>query len=129
MNPTGNKQSDFLFNFDSVVGDVVVLTEGVFDAIKASEVIPAVASFGKSLSRRQIGMLNGFRRVVFYWDLDAYPQVESYAERIQAECYVVTHCDGKDAGERTRDENEELLKNSVPVDSVVYQMFKMKHFS
>ena len=85
------------------------------------------SSFG--LSRRQIEMLNAFRRVVFYWDLDAYPQVESYAEKIQAECYVVLHSDGKDAGERTQEENAELLKNSVPVNSVVYQMFKMEHLS
>jgi len=129
LNPMGNKQSDFLFNLDSVDGDVVVLTEGVFDAIKASEVVPSVASFGKSLSSRQIGMLNGFKKVIFYWDFDAYPQVEKYVRKIQAECHVVLHSDGKDAGERTNGENEELLKNSVPVDSVVYQMFKMEHLS
>jgi hypothetical protein len=129
LNPMGNKQSDFLFNLDSVKDDVVVLTEGVFDAIKVSEIVPSVASFGKSLSRRQIEMLNGFKTVVFYWDLDAYPQVEKYARRIQAECHVVLHSDGKDAGARTNRENEELLKNSVPVDSVVYQMFKMEYLS
>mgnify|MGYP006398596015 FL=1 len=129
LNPIGNKQSDFLFNLDSVDGDTIVLTEGVFDAIKAAEVAPAVASFGKSLSRRQISMLNGFKKVIFYWDFDAYPQVEKYARKIQAECYVVLHSDGRDAGERTCEENEELLKNSVSVDSVVYQMFKMEHLS
>ena len=129
LNPTGNKQSDFLFNLESVTGDTIVLTEGVFDAIKSSEIAPSVASFGKSLSSRQIGMLNGFKKVIFYWDADAYPQVEKYVRRIQAECYVVLHFDGKDAGERTTGENEELLKNSVPVDSVVYQMFKMEHLS
>ena len=83
LNPKGNKQSDFLYNYDSIKGDTVVLVEGVFDAIHNSQVAPTVASFGKSLSNRQINLLNGFRRVIFYWDLDAYPQVEKYNRRIQ----------------------------------------------
>ena len=39
LNPTGNKQSDFLFNFNPQITDTVVVTEGVFDAISASRVL------------------------------------------------------------------------------------------
>ena len=127
LNPKGNKQSDFLYNYDSIKGDTVVLVEGVFDAIHNSQVAPTVASFGKSLSNRQINLLNGFRRVIFYWDLDAYPQVEKYNRRIQSECLAVLHTDGKDAAERTMEENKNLLQGSIPIDSVEYQMFKLEH--
>ena len=129
LNPTGNKQSDFFFNFDDVDGDFIVVTEGVFDAISVSKVTPAVASFGKSLSRRQISMLNQFEKVIFYWDKDAYPQVENYCKKIQAECFVVLHSDGKDAGERSAEQNFELMRGAVPIDSVAYQMFKLEYFS
>ena len=93
LNPKGNKQSDFLFNIDSVCSDSVVLTEGVFDSISASLVTPSVASFGKSLSARQMSMLNAFKTVVFYWDKDAYPQAEKYAAELQSDCLVVLHAD------------------------------------
>lgn len=127
LNPIGNKQSDFLFNFDNINSDEIILTEGVFDAISASEVAPSVASFGKSLSSRQIELLNGFKRVVFYWDRDAYPQVESYAPKLQGECWVALHADGEDAGSRTSEENKRLIEFSALVGSVEYEMFKLTH--
>ena len=125
LNPIGNKQSDFLFNYDRVGSDTVVLTEGVFDAISASAVLPAVASFGKSLSQRQIGLLNRFKNVIFYWDKDAYPQAEKYAKILQSSCGVVIHSDGKDAGSRTEAENRALLSQISTFDSVDYEMFKL----
>ena len=125
LNPKGNKQSDFLFNWDSVSADTVVLTEGVFDAIGAGEVAPSVASFGKSLSARQMSLLNSFKRVVFYWDLDAYPQAERYASGLQSDCLVVLHSDGKDAGSRNFKENKTLIESAVRFDSVDYEMFKL----
>jgi DNA primase len=129
LNPQGNKQSDFLYNAGNVKGETVVLTEGVFDAISASRCYPAVASFGKSLSSRQIDLLNCFKLVVFYWDVDAYPQAEKYAQRIQAECVCVLHADGKDAGSRSQQENQRLLDAAVPFGSVPYEMFKLMNLS
>jgi len=125
LNPKGNKQSDFLFNWGAAGSEQVVLTEGVFDAISAGEVSYSVASFGKSLSERQISLLNGFKRVIFYWDLDAYPQAERYAEVLQSDCLVVLHCDGKDAGSRSFQENKSLIESAVRFDSVDYEMFKL----
>ena len=125
LNPQGNKQSDFLYNLDNVKGSTVVLTEGVFDAISVARDAPAVASFGKSLSSRQIDVLNTFKSVVFYWDADAYPQAEKYSDRIQADCLCVLHADGKDAGSRSREENTRLLNAATPFGSVAYEMFKL----
>jgi|19_taG_2_1085344.scaffolds.fasta_scaffold33706_3 DNA primase len=125
LNPLGNKQSDFLFNLDSINSDNVVLTEGVFDAISASLVFPAVASFGKSLSKRQLNILNSFKTVMFYWDKDAYPQAERYADSLQSDCSVVLHSDGKDAGSRSYEENKNLMGSAVKFNSVDYSMFKL----
>jgi DNA primase len=125
LNPTGNKQSDFLYNYDAIGTDTVVVTEGVFDAISASLVAPAVASFGKSLSERQVSFLNSVKNVIFYWDKDAYPQVEMYVKKIQGTCRVVCHADGKDAGSRTYEENKRLITSAVPLGSVEYEMFKL----
>jgi hypothetical protein len=125
LNPQGNKQSDFLYNLDNVQGSRVVLTEGVFDAISVARDVGAVASFGKSLSARQIDLLNRFKSVVFYWDVDAYPQAEKYSERIQADCLCVLHADGKDAGSRSQAENTRLLNAATPFGSVSYEMFKL----
>ncbi len=125
LNPTGNKQSDFLFNFNPQITDTVVVTEGVFDAISASRVLPAVATFGKSLSSRQIELLNKIKTVIFYWDADAYPQVEKYVDKIQSSCRVVCHNDGKDAGSRTFLENKALIESAVSLGSVDYEMFKL----
>lgn len=125
LNPTGNKQSDFLYNYDAIGTDTVVVTEGVFDAISAAQVAPAVASFGKSLSARQVAFLNGVKNVIFYWDKDAYPQVEQYVKKIQGTCRVVCHADGKDAGSRTYEENKRLINSAVSLGSVEYEMFKL----
>ena len=129
LNPMGNKQSDFLFNFDNVEVDTVVLTEGVFDAISVSRSFPSVASFGKSLSKRQIRLLNRFKSVIFYWDRDAYPQAEKYASLLQSECRVVLHADGEDAGSRSNEENNKLLSSAVHFNSVDYEMFKLLQLS
>lgn len=127
LNPIGNKQSDFLFNLDSVDSNTVVLTEGVFDAIKTNSIYPSVASFGKSLSRRQIDLLNRFKKVIFYWDRDAYPQAERYAREIQAECVTVLHPDGMDAGARDAAESKRLIGESVHFDSAAYQLFRSEN--
>ena len=93
LNPTGTKQSDFLFNYDRVDSDWVVVTEGVFDAINVSTVAPVVASFGKKLSKAQISLLSKFKKVIFYWDKDAYPSVDQHARKVSASCYTVLHPD------------------------------------
>ena len=125
LNPIGNKQSDFLFNYDYIESNCVVLTEGVFDAVRISSDFPAVASFGKSLSSRQIKLLDEFKLVIFYWDLDAYEQAHGYASKLSVECKTILHPDDKDAGSRSRVENARLIKGAVPFDSIAYEVYKM----
>ena len=125
LNPIGNKQSDFLFNADSIDSDFVVVVEGVFDAIKISSACPVVATFGKSLSGRQLSLLNGFREVIFYWDADAYPQVETYAKKLFPLCRTVLHPDLRDAGERSVADSLELIKAAALLTGLDYEVFKM----
>lgn len=125
LNPKGTKQSDFLFNYDKVDSDWVVVTEGVFDAINVSSVAPVVASFGKKLSKAQISLLSKFKKVVFYWDKDAYSAVDQYARKVSASCYTVLHPDSCDAGDRTSAENSLLITQAVPTNSVKYSLYKV----
>jgi DNA primase len=125
LNPKGTKQSDFLFNYDKVDSDWVVVTEGVFDAINVSSIAPVVASFGKKLSKTQISLLSKFKKVVFYWDKDAYPAVDQYARKVSASCYTVLHPDSCDAGDRTPADNSLLINQAVPTNSVKYSLYKV----
>jgi DNA primase len=129
LNPKGTKQSDFLFNYDNVNSDWVILTEGVFDAINVSTVAPVVASFGKKLSQAQTSLLGKFKKVIFYWDKDAYPAVDECAQKISASCYTVLHPDDRDAGDRSAVENQYLIKGAVPVGSVKHSLYKVDQLS
>ena len=123
LNPTANKQGDFLFGYDFVLSDSVVVTEGVFDAISVGDM--AVASFGKSLSARQLNLLSLYKTVIFYWDDDAYPQVERYAKELNGVVKTVLHPDEFDAGSRSYEDNQTLIDSAVPIRSVDYTIFSV----
>lgn len=68
----------FLWPLDKILYDVfdgtVCITEGVFDALGLiKKGIPAVCTFGKSLSKHQINLLlkMNLKSITFAWDLDA----------------------------------------------------------
>jgi len=121
LNPTANKQGDFLFNYDYIMSDRVVVTEGVFDSISVGDL--AVASFGKSLSQRQLSLLRYFKEVIFYWDDDAYDQVERYAKKLTGVVKTILHPDGLDAGSRSYEENQNLIEEAVLVGGVENTIF------
>jgi hypothetical protein len=123
LNPTANKQGDFLFNYDGVLGERVIVTEGVFDAMAIGD--DAVASFGKSLSQRQLNLLNVFSEVIFYWDDDAYEQVERYARKINGVVKTVLHPDALDAGSRLPEENLRIIDDAVLVGGVANTIFSI----
>ena len=123
LNPTANKQGDFLFNYDGVLGERVIVTEGVFDAMAIGD--DAVASFGKSLSQRQLNLLNVFSEVIFYWDDDAYEQVERYAKKINGVVKTVLHPDALDAGSRLPEENLRIIDDAVLVGGVANTIFSI----
>jgi len=125
LNPTANKQGDFLFNYDYIFGDHVVVAEGVFDAIAIGD--SAVASFGKSLSQRQLDLLSYFKEVIFYWDDDAYEQVERYAKKLNGVVKTVLHPDELDAGSRSYEENQRIIEDAVLVKGVENTIFSICH--
>ena len=73
--------------------------------------------------------MNSFKRVIFYWDRDAYPQAETYSRKLQSDCRVVCHSDGQDAGSRSIGDNSRLLRGAVSFGSVKYEMFKLVELS
>jgi hypothetical protein len=91
LSPSGNRQSQYLFNLDRVRHSIdrVVVVEGVFDCF----VLPdrAVASLGKRLTNAQVLLLAeaGFRSVSLAWDADARREAEDAASRLAL--FVDTH--------------------------------------
>jgi len=119
--PEANDNGNFLFNYDNVHADTIIVTEGVFDAIAVGH--NAVATFGKSLSARQAALLNRFSEVVFYWDVDAYEQVSKYVKALNGVVRKVLHSGGDDAGSRTAGVNKEFVESAVlnkSVDSILF---------
>lgn len=65
----------------------VVLTEGVFDALGFWKIgIPALCTFGKKISEKQIKLLKdlGVFVIKIAWDADALPEIEKAALRLRA---------------------------------------------
>jgi hypothetical protein len=72
--------------FDCYKQQTVLLVEGVFDAwgfIKHG--LPALCTFGKSISAEQINLLRSItpREVIFVWDIDAYKEMAQAVSRLQ----------------------------------------------
>lgn len=83
--PDGNNQHEQLFNLEQVWGrKMVVVVEGVFDALAMPD--KAVATFGKKMSRRQAELLQqaGVETVVFCWDNDALSDQARYAATLES---------------------------------------------
>lgn len=71
--------------FDVYTGNYVLLVEGVFDAwgfIRNG--MPALCTFGKSMSRTQLEVLKNLqpKEVVFLWDLDAFGEMVKAVTRV-----------------------------------------------
>ena len=63
----------------------VILVEGVFDALGMLYMgLPALCTFGKSISDQQIGLLHDLQpdEVVFAWDFDAYLEMAKAVDRV-----------------------------------------------
>jgi hypothetical protein len=71
--------------------------------------------------------LSRFREVIFYWDDDAYEQVERYAGRLSGIVKTVLHPDERDAGDRTYKENRKMIEDAVCVSSVAATVFSLRH--
>ena len=91
-------------NFDNArESDTVVVTEGVFDAIRVGKC--GVATFGKAVSETQVGLLQQYwRHVVLLLDPDAEKAIEQTRAMFAPTVDVVTVAlrGYKDAGETPR---------------------------
>lgn len=76
--------ADWLWPVDQLV-DGVVLVEGVFDALGLLSIgVPALSTFGKKISKKQINLLynSGIRNIVLGWDVDALQDIEKAAKQL-----------------------------------------------
>lgn len=91
--------NDYLYGHDDVLGERMVVTEGVLDAWRIGE--GAVATFGTSLTEKQRNLIleKGLKEFVFAWDGDAYwkalKEVEFFGPFIE-EVRVVKFPEGED---------------------------------
>lgn len=125
--PAGSKPGNYLFNFDSIRGGFIIVVEGVFDALHLQKIgLPAVASFGKKITKRQQELLESFSRIVLMFDSDALEEISKYAGTLRgrSRAVLLAHGDPTDYSEgeilkmlrRPEDRlgiAETLLKNSL----------------
>lgn len=116
------KKSAILYNFDNAFAqdDYVVITEGIFDALK--DPLHAVCLFGKNASEDQVRLLTlgNFKKVFVFLDSDASSEAVSLAKRLS--CYYKTYLvktPYKDLGETPIHE----IKNTFINDSYLERVF------
>lgn len=110
----GLQKSTILFNSDWASNSkVVVVTEGVFDAISVG--LCGVATLGKQVSEEQIRKLSRWRLVVLLLDPDAEQDQANLANRFPSDVLVIqVHLQGyKDAGECPRKELWKQITRAV----------------
>lgn len=110
----GVEKGKLLFNKDwAVHSDVVVVTEGAFDAMAVG--LCGVATFGKNVSDGQISMLSRWRLVILLLDPDAADEQTKLAARFPTTTLVVpVSLQGyKDAGECPRPEIWRQIEDTV----------------
>jgi len=102
----GMDKRELLWNFDGARGsDTVVVTEGVFDAVRVGRC--GVATFGKAVSETQVGLLQQYwRHVILLLDPDAKKDIERTKAMFAPTVDVVAVAlrGYKDAGETPRTE-------------------------
>jgi len=68
---------DIFYNMDNAKSDSVVVVEGVFDVIRLGD--NSIASFGTSITQKQINVLTKFKRIFFLYDPE--PKAQESATR------------------------------------------------
>src|SRR3972149_987775 len=82
--PRGIKSGSLLFNFDSIGGKSIIVSEGPFDALHLQKFgLPAVAAFGKKLTLAQQELLKRFEKIVIFFDSDAMEETYRYMQSLK----------------------------------------------
>jgi len=118
LNNLGLNKSDYLYNYDTVFDNGVkslILSEGPIDCIKANGVMPAVALFGKTMSRKQFNDIITLSPDKLYigLDFDAEKQAFEIARKFFCfipEVYVLNIPEGRDLGDSSIEEIEGYIR-------------------
>lgn len=113
----GLEKGKILFNKDwAVHSDVVVVTEGAFDAMAVG--LCGVATFGKNVSDEQVAALSRWKLVVLLLDPDAASEQAALAARFRVSICIPVSLKGyKDAGECPRQEIWRQIRETVDGNS------------
>ncbi len=117
--PSNIKVSNFLYNFNRINGDFVILTEGVFDALAINVSFKkdvAVALFGKNLSETQMSFLvkkNGINKIFICLDRDALKESLIIQNKLMPfkETKIIFFDFEKDPADFMKNKGREILKN------------------
>lgn len=114
--PEKLKKSAFLWNFDTAQRfDEIVITEGVFDALRVGP--DAIATFGKDLSKTQLVHLItcGIKGVTLLWDEDAREQMIETANLLCTKIPTkISFIQGADAGDTNTRQLRQLIGLAQP---------------
>ncbi|MBU1082808.1 MAG: hypothetical protein KKB59_20225 [Spirochaetes bacterium] len=116
--PVGFKSSRLLFGVDQDDGSMVVLTEGVFDALSVGS--PGISMFGKKLSAVQTSLLRQYGKTEIYvmLDYDAYSDAKVICGQLVLAgftVYLVRCLTDKDPGDMNQEEIQKALASAETV--------------
>ena len=128
LNVKGFNSSKLLFNYDRF-GEEVIVTEGVFDALRCGP--SGTALFGKRMSSYQEGLLKekNPEKVYILLDRDAYKEAREIAFRLSKiglNVYLGRLTKVKDPGKLLKDQIDEVLKNSERISPMRFFSIKKK---
>lgn len=109
----GNKP--FFSSFKDPV-DCAIVTEGIFDMINASKVIPSGAVLGHSVSPEQRKTINYLikDKIILIFDADSYSQIVSFVNMFpNKKVHPIFLSRKKDLGEMSISEIKEILRNGL----------------
>mgnify|MGYP003144912515 FL=1 len=129
LNPKGFNSSRLLFNYDQIT-DEIIITEGIFDALRCGP--KAVALFGKHLSSFQENLIRKkkLKKLYVMLDSDAHDDAEDMCHRFAAtglEVYLVRLPHG-DPGSFPRKQLNYYIKSSKRVSPLKF-FFLMEKFN
>jgi DNA primase len=111
---------DTLYNYDNCISDVVIITEGPFDAMRIGDC--CVATLGTGMTSAQRKLLFRFKRIFFLYDpeLRAQERAEQQAAMIASvgkDVHVVDLGGSCDPGDLSEDDVKHLRKELLNENS------------
>lgn len=134
LNNTGFVKSNYLYNYDTVKNinvKNIILTEGIIDCIKANDILPSIAIFGKTISQKQLNFIIelGLDKIYIGLDPDAKRQSENIAQKLKGfinNVFILDIPENRDLGDSSMKEIKEYIQNSKKIKNFIGVDFGFK---